>query len=316
MKKLSLIITIISCFVLVSQIAIAQQGQFYQFLYKNDTKIKGSKIHFAGLKNIGNESHIDVNQMTKDNVDFFTNTYSGISEKKIQNHISWTRNPMFEIVENESEADVIIGGHYKIKTHMDIEEKVFYERQSNVGAPIPYYEIRQTNKVDVEVVISYTYKDKSTDYDTITISNSYERKPKTTYKSIEDLLEKAEKSLGSKLYHTFHFYEIEYVWYKFEKVKVKDKALKEELKSANDLLANGEIMKLGNLYKRIYEADKSNLEAAFNLAMCYELIGNYPSAEVYYAMKKDFHANTRMKKNMELYNYLKNLGANIKLLDF
>ena len=120
---------------------------------------------------------------------------------------------------------------------------------------------------------------------------------------MNQLLERCEKKLVLVSDKLFRFYSADYVWYKFQKVKTKDKTLKEELKGASDMLAAGEIYKLGSLYKRIYEADKTNKSAAFNLAMCYELIGNYPKAQEYYSVMPDFHANVRMKENNLLSNY-------------
>ncbi len=293
----------------------AQEGYFYQFKQKSETKIRGKKIYFKPLQNTGKELQMDINALIEENLNVCYSTYSGIEKKKIQNHISWTREPMFEKLTSESGADVVVSGTYYIKTDVAIEEKLLYERQSNVGGALPYYEIRQTNMAEIQVIITYTYSDKSSDTDTIFVSADYERKPDTKYKSVDDLLKSCESKLKTELYHTFYFYEIEHVYYKFLKVKTSDKALKEEIKLASDLLANGEIKKLGSIYLRIYNADNSNKEAAFCLAMCYELLGNYPQAEKYYAIMPDFHVKVRMKENMKLYNYLISIGANMPLTE-
>jgi hypothetical protein len=315
MKKIIKTLIILLVLLSVSDV-YAQQGQFYQFILLKETKVLGSNIFYAGLTNNGDEKQIDVNQYVKDQVNFFLKTYSGNAEKKIQNHISWTTNPLFQMVNDANEADVVIAGYYTIKTGSLVEEKLFYERQTNVGGAIPFYEIRQTNSASIQIVISYTYKDKTVDYDTITISNQYERKPNTTYKSIDDLLKKAESDLKMQLYKCFTFYKPNHIWYKFLPVKTKDKALKEELKNASVLLENGEIEKLGNLYKRIYQLETDNKEAAFNLGLCYELVGNYDKAEQYFAIMPDFHVNVRMKENRILFDYLKSIGVNMVIKDF
>lgn len=294
----------------------AQEGYFYQFKKKSDTKVKGSKIYYKNLENKGENQSINVNEIIKSNLDFYFKTWSGNAKKKVQNHISWTTNPLFEKADKEEEADVIISGNYEITTDVSIKEKLFYERKQSVGGAIPYYEIRQTNMASVEIVISYTYRDKSVVYDTISIVNKYERKPNTKYQSIEQLLTKCDKTLNLKVYNTFAFYTTEKIYYKFLKVKTSYKELKVELKEVNTMLSNGEIEKLGKLYQRIYESDKSNKDAAFNVAICYELIGNYPKAEEYYAINPDFHAKARMRTNRILFDYLKEIGANVKLKDF
>lgn len=295
---------------------VAQSFEYEQFKLEKETKIRGSKIFYDGLKNQGDESQIDVSKIAEKYLGFYFNTYSGVAKKNIQNHISWTNNPLFEKANDKASADVIVGGYYIIKTGADIEEKIFYETVQNVGGAIPFYEIRQINKAEVTAVISYTYKDNSADYDTITRTYEYERKPKTKYKSIEDLLAKCEESLKIDFYSTFKFYSKDYVWYNFKSVKTKDKELKEELKTVKDLLKNGELKKAGSIYLRAYELDNSNLEAAFNVAMCYELIGNYPKATEFYLKSPDFHAKVRMKSNMIFFDYINKIGANVKLVDF
>ncbi|MBN2746718.1 MAG: hypothetical protein JXR34_08320, partial [Bacteroidales bacterium] len=134
----------------------SQEGYFYQFKQISETKVRGKKIFFKPLQNTGKESQIDINALIEENLKACYKTYSGIEKKKIQNHISWTREPMFEKLTTESGADVVVSGTYYIKTDVAIEEKLFYERQSNVGGALPYYEIRQTNKAEIQVIITYT----------------------------------------------------------------------------------------------------------------------------------------------------------------
>lgn len=303
-------------FILTIPAIYAQQGEFYQFSLEKETKVRGSKIYFEGFTNKGTENQIDVHTLAIPNIAMFYYTYSGVKAKKIQNHISWTTHPLFEEVTNPTEADVIIGGSYLIKTKEEVEENLYYEKANSVGGAIPYYETRQINSAGINVLIKYTYKDKTTDYDTINVQFDSERKPGTKLLSINDLLAKCESSLKSGFYNTFKFYSHEPVWYKFLSVKVKDKTLKEELSSAKDLFESGEIKKLGNLYQRIYSAEPDNKEAAFNTAMCYELIGNYAKAQEYYAIMPDFHAKVRMKQNQILFDYLNEIGANVVVEDF
>jgi hypothetical protein len=294
----------------------AQQGQFYQFSLDKETKIRGSKIYFQEFANKGVESQIDVNALAKSYIDFYFKTYSGVAAKKIQNHISWTRNPRFEAVNSQAEADVTIGGHYQIKTNAGAGEQLFFEQGNSVGGAIPYFESRQLNTAEVTVIISYTYKNKEVDYDTIFIQEESERKPGKKFLSVEDLLADCESKLKSNLYKTFTFYSHKDIWYKLLNVKTKDKVLKEELKTADNLFESGKIKELGNLFLRIYQAEPENKEAAFNTAMCYELIGNYPKAEEYYAIMPDFHTKVRMKTNRALFDYLNNIGANLIVEDF
>ncbi|MDY0103050.1 MAG: hypothetical protein RBS07_08915 [Lentimicrobium sp.] len=294
----------------------AQQGQFYQFSLDKETKIRGSKIYIQEFANKGAESQIDVNALVKSYTSSYFATYIGVAAKKIQNHISWTCNPRFEAVNSQVEADVTIGGYYQIKTSASVGEKLFYERGNSVGGAIPYFETRQLNSAEVMVLISYTYKDNAVDYDTIFIQKESERTPGKKFLSVEELLVDCESNLKRDFYHIFPFYSHENVWYKLLNVKTKDKALKEELKAAKEMFESGKIKELGNIYLRIFQAEPENKEAAFNVAMCYELIGNYPKADEYYAIMPDFHAKVRMKTNRILFDYLNSIGANLVLEDF
>lgn len=303
MKNKLYLFVVLFLFSFINLQVLAQNIKDGRYTLTKETKIRGSKIFYEGLKNQGDESQIDVSKIAEDNLQFLFK-------------MTWSHNPLFEKANDKASADVIVGGYYIIKTGADIEEKIFYETTQNVGGAIPFYEIRQTNRAEVMAVISYTYKDNSVDYDTISYIYEYERKPKTEYESIEDLLAKCTKSMGYGFYDAFHFHSAESDWYNFKSVKTKDKELKEQLKTVNDLLKNGEINKAGSIYLKAYELDNSNLEAAFNVAMCYELIGNYPKANEFYLKSPDFHAKVRMKSNMIFFDYINKIGANVKLVDF
>jgi hypothetical protein len=315
MKTYKLICLLAFSFLLLTEL-YAQQGQFYQFSLDGETKIRGSKIYVQNFTNKGTESQIDVNALAKTYIDFYFATYSGVAAKNIQNHISWTRNPRFEAVNTITEADVIIGGHYQIKTNAGGGEQLFFEQGNSVGGAIPYFESRQLNTAEVTVIISYTYKNKEADYDTIFIQKESVRTPGKKFLSVEDLLADCESKLKSNFYKTFTFYSHKDIWYKLLNVKTKDKTLKEELKAAGNLFESGKIKELGNLFQRIYQAEPENKEAAFNTAMCYELIGNYAKAEEYYAIMPDFHTKVRMKTNKVLFDYLNSIGANMVIEDF
>lgn len=313
MKKL----IIISILLLVSfSYSIAQQGNFYQFKLTGETKLKGDKVFIEDLVNEGDETPLDINNLFKERLETHLKPY-GKGNKKAKNFNATSHEGFFKKTDNKEDANVVVGGTYFIETNSDVEEKLFYETQTNLGAAIPFYEIRQKNSVKIQLAISYTYKDNSTVYDTIYAEKYSERKPGKKFYSIEELLEDCEKNISSDLYRLFSFYETNYTWYKFEKkVKTKNKELKEKLKGAKDLLKEGKIYELGSLYKQAYEEDNSNQDAAYNLAMCYELIGNYPKAEEFYAKRPDFHTKTRMKSNMEFYRYMESIGANLILRDF
>ncbi|MCF8294969.1 MAG: hypothetical protein K9I34_02800, partial [Bacteroidales bacterium] len=168
MRKI-LVTGVILLFCIVLQ---AQEGQFYQFRMKNETKLQGSRIFIKDLENKGKDNRLDVNDLYREESNRYFSVYSGNKDKNIQNHVAWMKDaPLFTRAGSEAEADVVISGTYVLDAQTNVEENLYYERQSNVGGAIPYYEIRQTNRVSIEVIVSYRYKDKTTKYDTIQVES-------------------------------------------------------------------------------------------------------------------------------------------------
>ncbi len=175
--------------------------------------------------------------------------------------------------------------------------------------------MRPKNQITAEVIIRYDYADGSFATDTLSFLKISERTKKSKLKSPDILLANCQKSLESDFRYLYSFAFYETAKFSLEKVKVSDKALKEELKNAGDLLESRRITELGQLYKRVYESDPSK-EAAFCLGVCYELLGNYPMATKYYKQMPEFHTIARMKKSLVLFDYLQYIGVDLKLEEF
>ena len=295
--------------ILVGSAAVSQQLQITQIRLKHKNKIKGPLIAFIEPKSEGNVEISDLISLLKENLSFCISDYP-------KSNISWRKQDLFSLAKNNIEANMVIEPVYTFNEYSGIHKKLFRERRSFAGGSIPYFEYRKENSSELNLILNYKYKDGRTSSDTLKISNISELKPGKPIKSIEYLHNKTLDDLDLMLYRTFNFFAYEKVWYKVRKVKSKDKGLKEELKGANELAKNGKVNELGSLYLKVYNADKSNTDAAFNVAMCYEIIGNYEKSASYYSVSPDFHAKIRMKKNLELIEYLRSIGANISYGDF
>ncbi|MDP2723728.1 MAG: hypothetical protein Q8O72_13310 [Bacteroidales bacterium] len=310
-KKYFVAISLI--FTMLGSISLqAQKVEFYTYQLKHPIKLKAGKVFFKPLKNVGKETPMDVNGFVQQALDKFFEPVGGNSDK---NPKVWAKSPWFVKTENAPEAAVILSGTYNILAVTKVEQYQFYETSSLISNPIPYFEVRPKNIVNAEVILNYQYADKTMDYDTIRYSDESERKAGRKMDGLAEMVASCSKSLNSDISSVFRWIDYEKASYQLEKVKISDKALKEEFKQAGELLKNHEVMLLGNLCKRIYENSPSN-EAAFNLGICYELVGNYPQSTAYYKQMPDFHTIARMKKSLLFFDYIHELGVETELVEF
>lgn len=310
MKKL---LTIFAAIIITINVVDAQQAEYYFYSLDHTTPLK-SVIYYQQLKNTSQQTGINVDSIVFAKISRHTTSYCRlINNDKSLN--TWISKPLFSFTENKDEADVIVSGNYSIDKINSATEILKYESSSDFASPIPYFEVENINSVEVKVFTNYLYSDNSTFSDTTIITKKVIRNPKAEFKSIDELLVESQEDLISKIRSKYNIFDLNKHNYKFPKVKVGSNDLKTEYKNAKDLLKADDIMKLGNLYKRIYE-DKKSKEAAYCLGICYELIGNYPKAQEYYKQMPDFHTKTRMKNSMILFDYLNEIGVETSVIDF
>lgn len=247
-------------------------------------------IYFDGFTNSGDAEFDDC---TKAFQEVFTKQYS------------WPNN-MYNVVESKDEADIVVSGSYKFTPDeiMEIKEKL--KTESGTRFPLKYTvnSYRQVNRVDftLDIKVSDIAGKELESYqlnDSIVSKASSEVKLPRIGFSIEQLKEKMLKRTPNTIHNRYYIRKSE-VWVKFMKVKIKDKALKEEFQLVKDYLNDGDFMAAGKIYKKIYESGKSP-EAAFNTAMCYEFVGDYAKAAEFYKIKFDFASKLRMKENMNIW---------------
>lgn len=305
--KRKLIFILLAFFTIVA--ARAQKEEFHVAQLRNPTYLKGPKLFLKPLSNNGKEDFIDVNAHLQQLFD----KHTAQNEAK-PNANQLTRGHLFVAAAVAEEADCVLSGSYILSKSSEVEEKDFFETNSNLTSPIPYSEWRQINKAEVQVLLNFTYPDGTSNTDTVHRLEIFENKKGKKYLSPDDLVQKCIDGFKYAYYYQFNFIEYDKKWLEFPSVKVKDKALKEAYKNSRSMIKDHDVRALGEMFKRIYETDPSD-EAAICLGLCYELLGNYPEAEKYYEGRSDFHMKVRMKKNMELLHYLQQIGANITLAE-
>ena len=299
----------------MGQPLMAQSDVFYTFFLDKEINLRAGGVFVHPLQNLGADNPIDVNTFFKKSIEKAFLPLAGDGNEKAGNVNVWSQMPLFWQVESPDKASVVVSGSYHIVQESDAEVFQFNETNTAISNPIPYFEVRPKNRVSAEVILQYKYADGTLVSDTLHFHEMSERKKNMKLKTMEKLLAECQNALEYDFRKLFFFADYETAKFSLEKVKVSDKGLKEELKSAGDLLKGRRIADLGNLYKRIYENEPSK-EAAFCLGVCYELVGNYPMAAKYYKQMPEFHTIARMKKSLLLFDYLQSIGAELKLEEF
>jgi len=307
--KSKFIITVFIIF--ICNIINAQEITSYM-LVTPEYKFQGNKIYIHDMENKGEKNSQDIAKKFSDKMHKILNKDRISNTDGIFN--PWLMKFPFYLVDKESEADVIIKSDYSFFTNQDIKTEKIKERWlPNTKYRLFYFENVITNQVIFNVNYHIFNKkgeeiDAICKSDTIT-SNSLGKKP---IRSIEELTERICRYYSVSQFKPY-FKEVNYI---FKKVKFKgDKNLKAELKTCNALIKASKIKEAGAIYKKVFEASGVK-EAAFNTGMCYELVGNFEKALVYYAKAPDIFAKVRMREQMLTYNYLKSIGYDMPKVEF
>lgn len=313
MKNITLILLTL---LLSSNPGLTQQVKSVSFALEHTIPLKGNKVFLTPVKNLGNTSQSSIDEaIIKEFKEIFKH-FSSTPSKGAVNFNAWSLKPLFAETSNKEEASTIIGISFQETINESKEDLLYYERGSFPGGAIPYYETKQTNSSSIEVIIDYRYSDKSTHSDTLFAKKESISKEGKKLKPTEALISDCKTEIINELSKQLDFITREDIWYKFKNVKTSDKELKEALKQIESQLASGDIKTPGKTYRRIFEADKQNKEAAYNTGICYELLGNYRKAQEYYEYLPDFHTKVRMKTSITLLEYLEQAGVSLILEDF
>ncbi len=276
MKKIFLIFLLIN---ICTAIHLNAQYVVRQYSLKQN---KVEKAIFTSTK-IYLESFINKGQKPSDIVEKTVQKHFKYNEKSDDTNMCWVQKSWLTPVAQKSEADIIISGEYELISTTTAENK---------------------SKATFTVIFTFNYTNGSpVKKDTIKINQSY------TDQNLP--LEKVEDNVSNRMKNRIAYYtrmvSSKKVNINFPKVKIKDKALKEEYATIKELMKKGEYVKVGKIVKKLYQTQKSP-ELALILGICYEILGNYPKADEYYKIKPDFHAKVRMKNNMKILTFAKSIG--------
>ncbi|MFW6352641.1 MAG: hypothetical protein ACOC2E_09650 [Bacteroidota bacterium] len=283
-------------------LSFAQQGEFSKWSLQRETPLR-HKIFVDKFENKGSNNDVDFGQVVKDYLSEPKDTYLSKDTK------------IFVPAQNKQEADVVVSGEYVYNNNSEVIEKSFLERSTSYASRVPYFEIRVKNSADLNLVFHFNYKDGTSATDTLIHEEFSETSDKGELKSQVVLEENTLKEVRNRLFTYTDITDYDRYWVKMPKIKIKDKELKSQYKEMSKYLKEGKVKELGAFYLKLYE-EKQSQELAQCIGICYDLIGNYEKAEQYYEGLNDFATNIRMKDQLELDNYIRELGVTISVEDF
>ncbi len=241
----------------------------------------------------------------------------------------WFTTKFYEIVNSENQADIVLGGTYTLSAQQDTSSKLHsdttwvFDNGTANKKPLTYFYFEYQNNGKISVSGQLIAKrngqiiDKQDFSDKIEgTKRSFLNKPKGS--SIDSLVKKiTERTANNKK----QLYSPEFVLekYNFKNVKTKNKAYKSELKGQMKMVKAN--LKSGNLdaaakilFKLNEKEPSSNLY--YNLALCYELIGNTEKAAGFYEKSGNSSGIKRINRLMKTEKTIESLGLPIIEKDF
>jgi hypothetical protein len=325
MHKISIIIRLMLVALAISASATAQRVEFYTLNMPSAFLEGGGKVFVKSLTNNGTTEADFGDAYAK----AFTNVLSSNAlgkDKDVKLYNPWLTTALYQVVGSEDEADFIISGDYifESSSNSSYEEKFIKETSETVDKklPISYYTFSANSSASLAGKTVITKKD-GTAIGSIPFGNKKEKsnskhmeKPSvpSTSSFIQDLRNEA-------INKTVFVYSprLDVEKFKFNNVKTKNKEFKKELKDlvkqAEALVKTGDFNEAGKKYLEI-AAKEDNEDVNCNIAVCYEIIGNFTKAKDYYVKSADKSGIKRINTMILVRDKLKELGIQVVENDF
>lgn len=295
---------------------------------KPNTSVK--KIFVEGLQcsnseNINEEmiktlNNIIVNNINSNerggNIEFIPNT--------------WLRSDIYQVTQNKDEADWIFTGTYEYFTSKKRDQAYEVKRETSTGTKykLPFELMYYDYANEIRVPYSLKIVDK-TGAEIFSAGSEFKNSsaPEKNMVSTEGKLQSFDalaKTFSSTIGNWMANAMLPIftpVAYEFEKVKGPDKktqpdkekrkAIDDQLDNARDMLKDHDFVGAGMIYQSLIEECPS-ADLFLNLAMIYEIIGNYTKSLEYYQKANNAVGITRIKSGIEVRDMLKAFGKTIE----
>lgn len=265
----------------------------------------------------------------------------------------WITTKLYNVVEDENEADIVIYGEYSTeydsgrserrceKVIETVEERKVEsdddeesddedsEKEEEVEIivtteTIVYWEYEAWQRVDLygRVRVAYTHGDRKPWYYSI---SDYKKETDVRIDEASVLSSPSYmyNTLGSSVIRNNQYDftpRLEKMEYVFSKVKAKNRPNRRLFRMFNswvkDYCVDGKVDELGKLYLNMLTLE-GNDKLYRNMGLCYELIGNYPKAKQYYLMMSNSEKELpRIERLIKIRDKMKLTGLEILEYDF
>lgn len=325
MQKISISIRLVIAALTISVAASAQRVELYTLTLPKTILDGGGSLFVKNLTNSGTEEATFGEVYAKTLANILKVKDRGIDkDAKLLN--PWLTTSLYQVVESETEADFVISGEYQFASSSSntFEEKFIRETSNALdqNLPISYFSYTASSEASLAVEAVITKKDGSV----ITTLPFGDRKVKSATMSLEkpnvpspssfisDLSNDAIIKTGYTLTASLDTKKV-----RFEGLKTKNKEIKKEYKEldnqAEKLLKADNFNAAGKILFQIAALEESE-DVFFNIATCYELIGNYTKAKEYYDKSGDKSGIKRINEMIAVRDKLKSLGIPITENEF
>jgi tetratricopeptide (TPR) repeat protein len=250
--------------------------------------------------------------------DHISSEHRGISfEETKYIYNPWLKTNLYEVTENEAEAGAKISGNFTVTSASSYNENkvetVEPDRYYN-RIPYSYYNYSASSSATIDVNMSVYKKELDKVVFEIPVKKEGNDSKTTSYSKpvVSSEASMMQSTINSAINYVPGYFcpVLRAIEYDFEKVKVKDKELKNEIKDVKGLVKDGKFKEAAVIYKKAMDVEK-NQEAAYNLGIIYELHGNYTKARECYMESGNSAAVARIDKGLEVIDLLKKMNKEI-----
>ncbi len=326
MKNINKIIGLIVVFLLTTNIVTAQKMDAYVMKMPSLYFGGGGSIYVKPLENKG-EINDDFSTKYPEYLVYALNMERYGAAKNATIHNPWLTTKLYEIVEDEAQADYVIAGEYSFTkgSSKSTNDKVIKEKMESLKPqlPIHYIEYVRTSSAAVTGKLVLLQDEKvlrELPFDTEQRKSESKALKVPSVPSPESLMGTVENHAIGK-YQFYFSPKLVLKNYNFKNLRGADRSYNKELRNVErdikDWADEGEIMKMGKAYKEILTHElKDTDQAHLNMGMCYEIIGNYTKALEHYEKSGDSESINSIKKMINERDIYKDMGVEIIEKDF
>ncbi len=328
MKYIIKILSFVLALFVISN-ANAQKMDSYVLVMPSVYFGEGGPVYIKPLTNLKDSTN---NAFGKEYANTLKNVFNntGIGKKSgVKMFNPWYTTKLYDLTENEAEANYIISGEYKSFTNSSNSHKehITAETSSSNDPKIPFvfyeFESKTSGSVSGKLTLYQSSSEqivKEYPFDKSNSDSKSQYMETVKSESMFTLLSKSEEQaidqniLAFSPYYSVHTYN-------FNNIKSDDKDYNKELRKQRSDLKDyadaGQLEKLALAYIEMLDKSIKNPEDLYyNLGMCYEMLGNFTKAKEYYDKSKDSDSINRINKLIQYRDIYKSLGIEIIEKDF